>query len=124
MGVALAASTSLVTQSSLPVRASSARKRASIDAPMNTRPPAVVMLPPLGSGGPVFGTPRASSSSKDPNGVRHATSPEFTFTAMISPQGGAWHGHFLVPSQNRPAEFVGAPSAPTRLNDVPSREGN
>src|SRR5438445_12180688 len=117
MGVALAASTNLVTQSSLPVFASIARKRASIEAPMNSSPPAVAIGPPRGSGVPVLGTPRASSSSKDPNGMRHTTSAEFTLTAMSSAQGGDWQGHFLAPSQNRPAEFVGALSALTRLKD-------
>src|SRR5437016_2256076 len=115
MGVALAASASRVTQSSLPVLASSARNRASMLAPMNSNPPAVAIGPPRGSGVPVLGTPRASSSSKEPNGMRHATSAVFTLTAISSAQGGDWHGHFLAPSQNRPAEFGGAPSAPTRL---------
>ena len=59
--MAFAASTSLVAQSSLPVRASIARKRASMVAPMNTRPPAVAMGPPRCSGVPVLGTPSASS---------------------------------------------------------------
>src|SRR3989442_2142690 len=113
MGVALAASISLVTHSSLPVFASSARKRASMVAPMNSSPPAVAIGPPRGSGVPVFGTPRASSSSNDPKGVRQSTSPEFTLTAMSSAQGGVWQGHFLAPSQNRPLELAGALSAPT-----------
>src|SRR4029077_18152682 len=123
MGVALAASTSLVTHSSLPVFASSARKRASMLAPMKSSPPAVAMGPPRGSGVPVFGTPRASSSSNDPNGMRQATSPEFTLTAISSAHGGAWQGHFFAPSQNRPLELGGAPSAPTREYVVASPDG-
>src|SRR5947207_15860160 len=123
MGVALAASTSFVTQSSFPVFASIARNRASIAAPMKIRPPAVVIGPPRGSGVPVFGTPSASNSSKDPSGLRHAISPVFTLTATISLHGGAWQGHFLAASQNRPPELLGAPSAATRKNDAPSRDG-
>src|SRR5258708_6919194 len=55
--------------------------------------------PPLVVGVPVLGTPSLSSSSKDPSGPRHATSPEFTLTATIAPHGGCWQGHCLVPSQ-------------------------
>src|SRR5436190_529459 len=123
MGVALAASTSLVTHSSFPVFASIARKRASIAAPIKMRPPAVAIGPPRGSGVPVFGTFRASNSSKDPSGLRQAISPVFTLTATISLHGGAWQGHFLAASQNRPPELLGALSAATRENDVPSRDG-
>src|SRR5258708_11628873 len=92
-------------------------------APIKRTPPAVAMAPPRGSGVPVFGTPRASSSSKEPSGSRQAISPVFTFTARISPHGGFWHGHIFAPSQNLPPELAGALSAPTRLNDVPSAFG-
>src|ERR1700731_1514117 len=102
MGVALAASTNLVFQISLPVRASNAWKRQWILAPINTSPPAVTIGPPRCSGVPVLGTPSASNSSNDPRGTRHATSPVLTLTATISPHGGGWHGHFLPPSQNLP----------------------
>src|SRR5882724_6583203 len=92
-------------------------------APTNSRPPAVAMAPPRGSGVPVFGTPSASSSANEPNGSRQAISPVFTFTARISPHGGVWQGHFFAPSQNLPPKLVGALSGPTRLNDVPSAFG-
>src|SRR5438105_4817424 len=92
-------------------------------APTKSTPLAVVMAPPRSSGVPVLGTPRASSSSKEPNGSRQAISPVFTFTARISPHGGVWQGHLFAASQNLPPKFVGALSGPTRLNDVPAAFG-
>src|SRR5437588_13060325 len=90
---------------------------------MKSRPPAVVIGPPRGSGVPVLGTPSAVNSSNSPSGVRHATSPLFTLTAISSLHGGCWQGHFLGPSQKRPPIFGGALSGPTRLKLVPSLDG-
>src|SRR5258706_15713907 len=88
-------------------------------APTNTRPPAVAMDPPLVVGVPVLGTPSLSSSAKDPSGTRQAISPVLMFTATISPQGGCWQGHCLVPSQKYSPMLVGGSSGPTRDHPPP-----
>src|SRR5579864_1825118 len=92
MGVACALAGSLVTQSSLPESLSNARKRESLVAPMNTRPPAVTMDPPI-LGVPVGGTPRATSSSTTPSTARQRNSPLSRSMAVRNPHGGFWHGY-------------------------------
>src|SRR5258707_13788519 len=93
IGIEFTSIPTFVTQSSLPVRESNARNLPSTVAPTKTSPPAVAIDPPLVVGVPVLGTPSLSSSSNDPSGTFHAMSPEFTFTATISPHAGCWHGH-------------------------------
>src|SRR5262245_62310447 len=73
-------------------------------APIKTRSPAVVMLPPR-LGVPVL-IPLASSSSKMPSGTCHAISPVFAFTATSFPHGGALHEYFVFGSQNLPPSGV------------------
>src|SRR5262245_41209236 len=99
-----AGASSFSDHSSLPLRASNARKRPSMVAPIKTRSPAVVILPPR-LGVPVF-IPLASSSSKMPSGTCQAISPVFTLTATSSPHGGALHEYFVLGSQNRPPSGV------------------
>src|SRR4030095_8719338 len=99
-----AGASSFSDQSSLPLRASNARKRPSMVAPIKMSAAAVVLLPPR-LGVPVF-IPLASSSSKMPNGTCHAISPVFTLTATSSPHGGALHEYFVLGSQNRPPSGV------------------
>ena len=79
-------------ESSFPVLESKARKRKSLVAAINTRPPAVATLPPT-LGVPAFGKPAAAISSKLPSGTRQTTSPVLAFTALNSPQGGRWQGY-------------------------------
>src|SRR5690242_11228287 len=100
MGVACPLPSIMAVHSSLPVRESNARNRRSFVAPMKTRPDAVAMDPPMFNA-PVPCTPRASSSSTTPSGVRHAISPVLTFTAVNRPHGGFWQG-YRFGSQNRP----------------------
>src|SRR5262245_35329435 len=103
-GIECAGASSFSLQSSFPFRASNARKRPSIVAPINTRSPAVVMLPPR-LGVPVL-IPLASSSSKIPSGTCHLISPEFTSTATSSPHGGATQEYLVFGSQNLPPSGV------------------
>ena len=58
---------------------------------MNTTPPAVTIAPPRLCT-PVFGTPRATSSSTTPSGTFHTISPRLRSIAFSVPHGGAWHG--------------------------------
>src|SRR5690606_12647745 len=60
-------------QSSAPLSASKARKRWSLVAPMNTRPPAVTIGPPK-PGEPTFCLP-SGNVSLIPSGTDHAISP-------------------------------------------------
>src|SRR5436305_1964612 len=109
LGIECAGAGSLSDQSTLPLRASKARKYPSIVAPMNTRLPAVVMAPPE-LGVPVW-MPFAASSSKSPSGTCHAMSPVLALTATSSPHGGAVQLHRLAGSQNRPPSGVAFESA-------------
>src|SRR5215831_14291457 len=95
IGTACALISSFVVHSSLPVLESKARNRLSFVAPMNTRPPAVAIGPPM-LRRPVFFLP-SGNSSVIPNGTFHAMSPVFAFTAMRLPHGGFWHGHACAP---------------------------
>src|SRR2546430_4123640 len=81
--------------SSLPVFESKARKRLSLVAPMNTRPPAVAMGPPMLKR-PVFCL-AGGNSSVTPSSTFQAISPVFAFTAIMWPHGGFWHGQDLAP---------------------------
>src|SRR5437016_5580818 len=90
MGFALAFRSSLTDHSSLPVFASIARKRLSLVAPMNTRPPAVTVGPALPTP-PVFCLP-GGSASFNPSGSSQAMFPLLALTANKRPQGGFWHG--------------------------------
>src|SRR6476469_3782622 len=74
---------------------------ASLVAPTKISPDAVVMLPPR-FGAPVLGKPALFSSSMNPTGTFHATSPVLTLTATSSPNGGAEHGIRFSGFQNRP----------------------
>jgi hypothetical protein len=79
----------LVTQSSLPVFASKARKRPSDVAPTNTRPPAVTVgpaLPPL----PASCLPAGRFSFK-PSTDCHTISPVLALTAYSFDHGGLTH---------------------------------
>src|SRR5271163_1831985 len=105
MGFAVAAYSSFVVQSSLPVFESKARKRASLVAPMKTRPPAVAMGPAKAPERPVL---RFSGGRKSvtPRGTCHAISPVFAFTANNRSQGGLMQGR--LPSGLPPASLYGA----------------
>src|SRR6267154_2391959 len=95
IGVACALASRSAAHSCSPVRASKARKRLSIVAPINTTPPSVTIVPPrLGVPVDVF------SSSTTPSGTFQTISPLFTSTALSVPQGGFWHGHWCS-SQKR-----------------------
>src|SRR5579863_9197120 len=91
----MALHSSLVTQSSLPVFESNARKRRSLLAPMKTSPPAVAIGPPR------FMRPvccfAGGSSSVIPSGTDHAKSPLRASTAIRRPHGGFWQGQLLSP---------------------------
>src|ERR1700733_10090503 len=93
MGFAVAEYSSCVVQSSLPVFESKARKRASLVAPMNTKPPAVAIGPAKAPERPVL---RFSGGRKSvtPSGTCQAISPVFAFTANNRSQGGLIHGRF------------------------------
>src|SRR3984885_9970428 len=93
MGFAVAAYFSCVVQTSLPFFESKARNRASLVAPMNTKPPAVAMGPANAPARPVL---RFSGRRKSvtPRGTCHAMSPVFAFTANNRSQGGLIHGRF------------------------------
>src|SRR2546426_5326158 len=81
---------SFAVHSSLPVFESKARKRLSLVAPMNTKPPAVAMGPPMLKR-PVFCL-AGGNSSVTPSSTFQAISPVFAFTAIMWPHGGFWHG--------------------------------
>src|SRR6266516_1473003 len=66
------------------------RNMLSSAAPMNVRPPAVVIGPPPRLEPPVL-TP-AGTPSIVPKGICQAISPVFTLIAVSLPQGGAQHG--------------------------------
>src|SRR5437879_1737623 len=87
MGVAWALAGSIVSQSSLPVSLSKARKRESLVAPMNTRPPAVTIEPPRFAV-PVGGIPRFTKSSMTPRTTRQRNSPRSRSMAVRCPHGG------------------------------------
>src|SRR3984885_6351103 len=93
MGIAVAAYSSCVVHNSLPVFESKARNRASLVAPMNTKPPAVEMGPANAPARPVL---RFSGGRKSvtPRGTCQATSPVFAFTANNRSHGGLIHGRF------------------------------
>src|SRR5437867_9160001 len=76
---------------SCPVFVSKARNMLSSAAPINVRPPAVVIGPPPRLEAPVL-TP-VGTPSIVPKGICHAMSPVFTLIAVSLPQGGAQHGH-------------------------------
>src|SRR5262245_56341367 len=96
MGTEIALLSIFVTHSSLPFFASKARKRLSFVAPMNTRPPAVAIDPPMLMR-PVFFFP-SGRSSVTPNVTCHTTSPVFELIALSCPHGGFWHGQLCSPS--------------------------
>ena len=110
IGVACALASRVVSQSSPPVSASNARKRPSIVPPMNTRPEAVAIVPPM-FGVPVLSKPRAFKSSNTPSGTRHRTAARLTSTARSSPNGGVEQGTRLSGFQNRP---IGRPHGVVR----------
>src|SRR5258708_3956399 len=99
MGFALALRSSLADHSSLPVFDSIARKRLSLVAPMNTRPPAVTVGPALPTP-PTFCFP-GGSDSFTPIGTSHPISPVLAFTANRRPHGGFWQGQ--LPRTRPPA---------------------
>ena len=74
IGVACALAGSFVVQISFPVSLSNARKRLSLVAPINNRPPAVTSEPPK-LDVPVGGMPLARSSSTTPRTERQRKSP-------------------------------------------------
>src|SRR6266516_3848067 len=90
MGLALATSAVFMLHDSSPVFVSKARNMLSSAAPMNVRPPAVVIGPPPRLEPPVL-TP-AGTPSIVPKGICQAISPVFTLIAVSLPQGGAQHG--------------------------------
>src|ERR1700685_1363270 len=95
MGTAVAVYRSLVTQSSLPVFESKARKRLSLVAPMKTSPPAVAIGPAKAPARPVCCL-AAGSSSVIPRGTVQTISPVLMFTADKLSQGGFWHGQLPI----------------------------
>src|ERR1051326_5642463 len=104
MGTAVDVYGSLVTHNSLPVFESKARKRASLVAPTNTRPPAVTMGPAL-LADPASCFPSGNDSTS-PSGTCQAKSPVFALTAIRRPHGGRKQGRFATV---RPlASFTGA----------------
>src|SRR5690348_15510655 len=100
MGMVWALASIFSAHDSLPVRASKARKRPSLVAPMKIRPPAVTTIGPV-LGAPVFGNPFAASASTVPNGTCQTMSPVLALTANISAQGGLIQGQPLLGSQKR-----------------------
>ena len=75
------------------------------DIVVATRPLSVgVMVKP-----PDVKVVKIASSSKAPNGDRHAMSPVLAFTATSSPQGGATHEYRVCGSQKRPPSGVAFP---------------
>src|SRR5512138_2807369 len=89
MGFAFAVAGTIVDHSSLPVLASNARKRRSLVAPTNTRPPAVTVGPAL----PLLPTScfPAGRASFSPSTDSHAISPVFALTATSFDHGGRTH---------------------------------
>src|SRR5215216_5897941 len=102
MGLALAFASSDVDHNSFPVFASKARKRRSLVAPMNTRPPAVTVGPAL----PLFPTRRLPSGSASlvPSTDCHAIVPLLASTAISFDHGGRWHGN-IGPGRARPSSL-------------------
>src|SRR6187397_3171420 len=90
IGVALPVALRRVTNSSLPVFESMARKRASEVVPMKISPPAVA-IGPDDPPRPVFCF-SGGSPSVMPSGICHANSPVAAFTAVRRPHGGRWQG--------------------------------
>src|SRR5580658_7866438 len=112
MGIAVAAYSSCVVQSSLPVFESKARKRSSLVAPMKTTPPAVAIGPANAPERPVCCLPWGSSSVM-PSGTVHTISPVLMFTADKLSHGGFWQGQ--LPRTLPLASFAGALNPPNWL---------
>src|SRR5688572_21835457 len=87
MGVACALAGNRVIHSSSPVSLSNARNLPSFVAPIKTSPPAVTIDPPRFDA-PVFGIPRAVSSSYSPRVDRQRCSPLLRSMAVRLPHGG------------------------------------
>src|SRR4249919_2801678 len=119
MGFAFTVFSTLVTHSSLPVFESNARKRRSLVAPMNTRPPAVTVGPALPLP-PTFCLP-AGRKSLTPSVVCHAISPVLALTAIKRDHGGRWHGRITSrPSAFFPADAENVWNGPTPSIDARS----
>src|ERR1700684_1253622 len=99
MGVDSAEAGSLTVHNSFPLLVSKARKRPSLVAPTNVRPPAVTIAPPS-PGRPVFCLP-GGKLSVTPSVVRHAILPVFTSTATNWPQGDGVQGRWSLGFQKR-----------------------
>src|SRR6266516_3741394 len=98
MGVAWSLVGRRTVHNSFPVSLSKARKRLSSVAPINIRPPAVTMEPPIFDV-PVGGTFFSSRASTTPRTLRHRNSPVLRSIAVRCPHGGFWHGKRFM-SQN------------------------
>src|SRR5438105_2510076 len=99
IGVACPLAGSFVVQISFPVSLSNARKRLSLVAAINTRPPAVTSEPPIFEV-PVGGMPLSINASTTPSTLRQRNSPLSRLMAVRKPHGGCWHGLRSL-SQNR-----------------------
>src|SRR5438034_3787343 len=83
MGVAWPPAGSACFQSSLPDSEWKARKKESMDAEVNTRPPAVTMGPPR------LIEPVSWPGMSVPRGASQSFLPEWRSTASVVPHGGA-----------------------------------
>src|SRR5437588_10049449 len=86
MGVACALAGRSAFHVSLPVSTSNARKKVSIAAATNTRPPAVTMGPPK------LGDPDGAPGLAEPSGVFQRIFPALRSSATNAPHGGVTHG--------------------------------